>query len=84
MSLKTKWLCAKLSLPMKRLFNSMKDYDENYEVDFTKFLKKIHEIEAQKAQVVFQVQDPNEETPQRKYIKRYDERAVNRIYIGRR
>jgi hypothetical protein len=62
----------------------MKDASQEITVDFSKFLKKIHEVEALKNKPPVQQQDPNAMTPQQEYVRRYDERAANRIYIGRR
>lgn len=62
----------------------MKDYDENFTVDFTKFMQKIQEVEAQKAQLVLPKPEMDAETPQRLYAKRYQERSANCIYVRRR
>jgi hypothetical protein len=63
----------------------MKDPNEEIVVDFSRFLKKIHEVEAMKnKQPQFNQPDPNALTPQQEYIRAYDERAVNRIYFGKK
>lgn len=52
--------------------------DKDQYLDFTRFMKKIHEIENNK-KVVFKNPDENELTPQQQYIRKYNERANNCI-----
>ena len=63
--------------------------DDNVVFHFDKFMKKILETEEQKTKVYVPKAPLNPihqtaETPQREYVRRYDERAVNRIVIGRK
>lgn len=52
-------------------------------LDFSRFMKKIHEIEDAKA-ILPPISDlKEEETAGKRYIRRYDDRAVNRIYYNR-
>lgn len=67
---------------IKTLITNMKN--DEIVLDFSRFLKKIHEVEAQKNTVQIQQPDPNALTPQQLYVRRYDERVANRIYVGRR
>lgn len=58
-------------------------------LDFNRFMKKIIENEEQKSKVFIPREELNpihkrEETPQREYVRRYGERAINRIIIGKK
>jgi len=62
-----------------------KKFFEEYEVDFSKFMKKIQEVEQVKNQTELPKPTNNPlETPQRKYMEKYSERAINRIYINKK
>ena len=62
------------------------DDPNNIVVDFSKYLKKIIELEEAKGTTVLPTNLTDQDSTAVRYVKRYDERAVNRIYIngGRR